>query len=65
MTSQQLKEELQEAWGINQVFIPQKDQSFAESLIKTAETHKPFKSLAKLKWRVHMNPGVWTQPHHS
>lgn len=32
MTSQQLKEEFEEAAGVDQIFIPQKDQGFAESL---------------------------------
>lgn len=32
MTSQQLKEELEEATGVDQIFIPQEDQGFAEGL---------------------------------
>lgn len=32
MTSQQLKEELQESGGVNEIFIPQKNESFAEGL---------------------------------
>lgn len=35
MTSQQLKEEFEEAARVDQVFIPQKDQSFAKGLTKT------------------------------
>ena len=37
MTSQQLKEELQEAGGVNQIFIPQKNQRFAEGLVPTGD----------------------------
>lgn len=42
MTSQQLKEEFEEAAGVNQIFIPQKDQSFAEGLAQT-ESLNPLK----------------------
>lgn len=42
MTSQQLKEEFEEAAGVNQIFIPQKDQSFAEGLTQT-ESLNPLK----------------------
>lgn len=35
MTSQQLKEELKEARGVNQIFVPQKNQSFAKGLTQT------------------------------
>lgn len=37
MTSQQLKEELQEAGGVDQIFIPQKNQRFAEGLVPTGD----------------------------
>lgn len=40
MTSQQLKEELQESGGVNEVFIPQKDESFAEGLTQTGNIGK-------------------------
>lgn len=40
MTSQQLKEELQESRGFDQIFIPQKNQRFAEGLTKTGNTAK-------------------------
>lgn len=40
VTSQQLKEELQEASGVDQIFIPQKNQRFAESLMRTGKTQK-------------------------
>lgn len=32
MTSQQFKKELQESGGVNEIFIPQKNESFAEGL---------------------------------
>lgn len=35
MTSQQFKKELQESGGVNQIFIPQKNESFAEGLKQT------------------------------
>lgn len=35
MTSQQLKEEFEEAAGVDQIFIPQKDKGFAECLTQT------------------------------
>lgn len=38
VTSQQLKEELQESRGVDQVFIPQKNQRFAEGLTRTGNT---------------------------
>lgn len=38
VTSQQLKEELQESRGVDQIFIPQKNQRFAEGL--TGNTQK-------------------------
>lgn len=40
VTSQQLKEELQEAGGIDQILIPQKNQRFAKSLTKTGNKQK-------------------------
>lgn len=38
MTSQQLEEELQEASGVDQIFIPHKNQRLAESLQRTGKT---------------------------
>lgn len=35
MTSQQFKKELQESGGVNEIFIPQKNESFAEGLKQT------------------------------
>lgn len=32
MTSEKFKEELQESGGVDEIFIPQKNESFAESL---------------------------------
>lgn len=41
VASQQLKEKLQEASGVDQIFIPQENQRFAESLTKKkTTTHK-------------------------
>ncbi len=37
VTSQQLKEELQESRGVDQIFIPQKNQRFAEGLTGNAQ----------------------------
>lgn len=42
VTSQQLKEELQETRGVDQIFIPQKNKSFAEGLAKTRKTQNHF-----------------------
>lgn len=47
MTPQQLKEELQEASGVNQIFVPQKNQTFAEGLTETGKTHLP-----DVKWHL-------------
>lgn len=39
VASQQLKEKLQEASGVDQIFIPQENQRFAESLTKKKQQH--------------------------
>lgn len=39
MTSQQLKEELEEAAGVDQILVPQKNQSFAEGLKQTESSN--------------------------
>lgn len=39
MTSQQLKEEFEEAAGVDQIFVPQKNQSFAEGLTQTESSN--------------------------
>lgn len=42
VTSQQLKEELQKASGVDQIFIPHKNQRLAESLSRTGRHQKHF-----------------------
>lgn len=53
VTSQQLKEELQESRGVDQIFIPQKNQRFAERL--TGNAQKNISIIDKLKYSQLLN----------
>lgn len=57
MTSQQLKEELQEAGGVDQIFVPQKNQRFAEGLIPTGDT-KNFISNPRVACQLHKKSAI-------